>query len=116
MLSYDSIYLRSLAQIMTNQNFSEKNNALIQQFQDFFTAYEDIKPYIPVDDTTNNYIEQRKDWITRLNEVEFPVAFFGSFSAGKSTIINAILGQEVLPEATQSTTAFPTLIRKGNRD
>lgn len=43
------------------------------------------------------------------------MAFFGSFSAGKSTIINAILGQEILPEATQSTTAFPTLIKKGDK-
>jgi hypothetical protein len=24
---------------MSNQNFSEKNNALIQQFQDFFTVW-----------------------------------------------------------------------------
>jgi GTP-binding protein EngB required for normal cell division len=101
---------------MSNQNFSEKNNALIQQFQDFFTVYEYIKPYIAIDDTIKNYIEQRKDWLTRLKEIEFPVAFFGSFSAGKSTIINAILSQEILPEATQSTTAFPTIIRKGSKD
>ena len=116
MLSCDHIYLRPLARIMSNQNFSEKNNALIQQFQDFFTVYEYIKPYIAIDDTIKNYIEQRKDWLTRLKEIEFPVAFFGSFSAGKSTIINAILSQEILPEATQSTTAFPTIIRKGSKD
>lgn len=101
---------------MSNQNFSERNNTLIQKFKDFFTVYQYIVSYIDIDNTTNSYIEQRKDWIRRLNEVEFPVAFFGSFSAGKSTIINAILGQEILPEATQSTTAFPTLIRKGSKN
>ena len=35
----------------------------------------------------------------------------GSFSSGKSTLINALLGMELLPESTKATTAVPTFIR-----
>lgn len=91
-------------------------NSVIKQFEEFFNAYRGVLPYLTLDEVTKKHIEQKESWIERLEQGEFPVAFFGSFSAGKSTIINAILGKEVLPEATQSTTAFPTIIRKGTED
>ena len=51
-----------------------------------------------------------------MKQTEFHVAFLGSYSAGKSTIINGILGREILPEANKSTTAFPTIVKKGEKD
>jgi ribosome biogenesis GTPase A len=89
---------------------------VINQFKIFFDAYHDVEPYIKIDETTKLYIENKSDWIVRLEQEEFPVAFLGSFSAGKSTIINAIFEREILPEAVDSTTAFPTIIRKGEED
>ncbi|MDB9505697.1 dynamin family protein [Microcystis aeruginosa CS-338/01] len=89
---------------------------LIQQFQEYFAIYESVFPYLPIKDTEKSSIEKRKDWISKLKQTEFHVAFLGSYSAGKSTIINGILGREILPEANTSTTAFPTIVKKGEKD
>jgi GTP-binding protein EngB required for normal cell division len=93
-----------------------KTAATTKHFVDFFGVYDDVLPYLNLDEITKAYIEKKRSWISRLEQEDFPVAFLGSFSAGKSTIINAILGREVLPEATQSTTAFPTILRKGQEN
>jgi GTPase Era involved in 16S rRNA processing len=95
---------------------SDLVKATITHFEDFFEIYDRLNPYLNIDETKKALIEKRRDWIIRLKDNEFPVAFLGSFSAGKSTIINGILGREVLPEATKSTTAFPTIIKKGSSD
>lgn len=95
---------------------SQKIQSTIQQFQDYFAIYESVFPYLPIKDTEKSSIEKRKDWISKLKQTEFHVAFLGSYSAGKSTIINGILGREILPEANKSTTAFPTIVKKGEKD
>lgn len=95
---------------------SQKIQSTIQQFQDYFAIYESVFPYLPIKDTEKSSIEKRKDWISKLKQTEFHVAFLGSYSAGKSTIINGILGREILPEANTSTTAFPTIVKKGEKD
>jgi GTP-binding protein EngB required for normal cell division len=95
---------------------SQKIQSTIQQFQEYFTIYESVFPYLPIKDTEKSSIEKRKDWISKLKQTEFHVAFLGSYSAGKSTIINGILGREILPEANTSTTAFPTIVKKGEKD
>jgi GTPase Era involved in 16S rRNA processing len=104
----------------TNGNFknqsTDKTKIVIQQFKQFFKVYDDTLPYLNLDRTIQASIEKKRVWIERLEQEEFPVAFFGSFSAGKSTMINAILGREILPENTKSTTAFPTIIKKGSED
>jgi GTPase Era involved in 16S rRNA processing/exonuclease VII small subunit len=102
--------------MISNQQSTNQVTATINQFQDFFDIYDKIVPYLSIDDAKKGFIEKRRSWIHRLNSGEFPVAFLGSYSAGKSTIINGIIGREVLPEATKSTTAFPTIIRKGSKD
>lgn len=95
---------------------SNSNVALIEQFNLFFQIYESLLPYIFLNDTQKKYFDSKKIWTTKLREEKFAVAFFGSFTSGKSTLINAILHQELLPEGVKSTTAFPTLIKKGERD
>jgi GTP-binding protein EngB required for normal cell division len=100
-------------QILDN---SQKIQSTIQQFQEYFAIYESVFPYLLIKDTEKSSIEKRKDWISKLKQTEFHVAFLGSYSAGKSTIINGILGREILPEANKSTTAFPTIVKKGEKD
>lgn len=95
---------------------SQKIQSTIQQFQDYFAIYQSVFPYLPIKDTEKSSIEKRKDWISKLKQTEFHVAFLGSYSAGKSTIINGILGRKILPEANKSTTAFPTIVKKGEKD
>jgi GTPase Era involved in 16S rRNA processing len=95
---------------------ADKTAAIRDMFKSFFQIYRDVSPYIALDRNQRAVITRRESWVARLEQAEFPVAFFGSFSAGKSTIINAILRREVLPESVKSTTAFPTVIRRGARD
>lgn len=46
-----------------------------------------------------------------LQEAPVRISVFGEFSAGKSTFLNALMGEEILSVATEPTTAVPTFIR-----
>ena len=46
-----------------------------------------------------------------LKEQKFKVVVVGEFSRGKSTLLNAILGERILPTANQQTTAINTFIQ-----
>jgi len=41
------------------------------------------------------------------------IAVFGEFSAGKTTVLNALIGEEILSVAVDPTTAVPTRVRYG---
>ena len=88
-------------------------NHYISAFSRLFEVYDAAAPYLDVSEDFKYYISRKRSWLERLKSPEFPVAFLGAFSAGKSTIINAVLGDDILPQATKSLTAIPTLIRKG---
>lgn len=49
----------------------------------------------------------------RLAEGRFHLAVLGQFKRGKSTLLNALLGEEVLPTAVVPLTAIPTFIHSG---
>jgi len=100
----------------TRANASGRTAQVKEQFREFFEAFDAVLPYYPLDETTRKHIEQKRNWIERLEQVDFPVAFLGSFSAGKSTVINAIIGREVLPQASEPSTAIPTAIRRADKD
>lgn len=53
---------------------------------------------------------QLKHLHARLEDDEFRIAVVGEFSSGKSTFINALLGQDILQHATNETTAALTRI------
>jgi len=60
------------------------------------------------------------DLLTRLDELRerfverrFHLAVLGQFKRGKSTLINALLGEEILPSAVVPLTAIPTMILAG---
>lgn len=50
-----------------------------------------------------------------LADKHFVLPFIGQFTAGKSKLINHILGEEILPTATNETTAYLTYISYGER-
>ncbi len=51
--------------------------------------------------------------LSRLESTELEVAFFGRVSSGKSSLLNYILGQRILPVGVTPVTAVPTRIRHG---
>jgi len=88
----------------------------VTQFEKIFQTYDKVKEYLYLSDNLKSYVHDKRSWIDRLKSTEFPVAFLGHFTTGKSTIINAILGKSILPEATKAYTAIPTLLKKGDED
>ena len=91
-------------------------SSYVKAFTRLFEAYDAAAPHIETTDDFQYYVNRKRAWLERLKSPEFPVAFLGAFSAGKSTIINAVLGDDILPQATKSFTAIPTLIRKGRNN
>jgi len=51
----------------------------------------------------------------RALEGQFNLAILGQFKRGKSTLLNALLGEEVLPTAVLPLTAIPTFIHAGEQ-
>jgi hypothetical protein len=88
----------------------------IHKFEKVFEVYDRVQDYVDISENLKRYVDKKRTWIDRLKSPEFPVAFLGAFSAGKSMIINAILEKNILPEATKSYTAIPTIIKKGDSD
>ncbi|MCI0182808.1 MAG: dynamin family protein [Acidibacillus sp.] len=52
-----------------------------------------------------SYAKRLDERAKRLIEQQYTVAFFGAFSAGKSSLINALIGEQVLPVSPNPTTA-----------
>lgn len=50
----------------------------------------------------------------RASEGRFYVACLGQFKRGKSTLLNALLGDRILPTGVLPLTAVPTVVRLGN--
>jgi len=50
----------------------------------------------------------------RLDEGRFHLAVLGQFKRGKSTLLNALLGEPVLPTSVVPLTAIPTFVRAGD--
>jgi GTPase Era involved in 16S rRNA processing len=52
----------------------------------------------------------------RLLNKNFRILVIGDFNRGKSTLINALLGKDVVPRGVVATTALPTFIKYGKRE
>jgi len=55
-----------------------------------------------------------RDLLGRLREQRFHLAVLGQFKRGKSTLLNALLGEDVLPASVIPLTAIPTFVHAGN--
>ncbi len=55
-----------------------------------------------------------RDLLGRLQEQRFHLAVLEQFKRGKSSLLNALLGEEVLPASVIPLTAIPTFVRAGN--
>ena len=58
--------------------------------------------------------EEARELAARISEGRFYVACVGQFKRGKSTLLNALVGHEVVPTGFVPVTAVPTVIRFGD--
>lgn len=63
--------------------------------------------------TQQNIVEKIKTLKEKNQSKSFKVLVMGEFSAGKSTMINALIGEPILPERALTATAFITEIKYG---
>jgi predicted GTPase len=59
--------------------------------------------------------EEARELAERVSEGRFYVACVGQFKRGKSTLLNALIGHEVVPTGFVPVTAVPTVIRFGEQ-
>ena len=65
--------------------------------------------------SSSRIADEARDLASRISEGRFYVACIGQFKRGKSTLINALIGDSVLPVGFTPVTAVPTVIRFGDR-
>ncbi len=63
----------------------------------------------------SSHVQQLSDLERRLSEGRFHLAVLGQVKRGKSTLLNAFLGEEILPSSVIPLTAIPTFIRHGEQ-
>lgn len=82
----------------------------IEQIEQIINKYENIWEFEAV----------KKDIITIRNKIQDDYLYLGvvgTFSSGKSTFINSIIGKNILPmNAVQGTTVATSVLKKGNQD
>ncbi|MDO5558207.1 MAG: dynamin family protein [Oscillospiraceae bacterium] len=64
--------------------------------------------------TENGYSSEAgmiSDFISLLSKDEFSIVIVGEFSVGKSTFLNALMGEKILPSYSDETTATVTFLR-----
>ncbi|HTU51179.1 MAG TPA: dynamin family protein [Acidobacteriaceae bacterium] len=59
--------------------------------------------------------EEARELAARVSEGRFYVACVGQFKRGKSTLLNALIGHQVVPTGFVPVTAVPTVIRFGDK-
>jgi GTP-binding protein EngB required for normal cell division len=64
---------------------------------------------------TEPVAEEARELAARVSEGRFYVACVGQFKRGKSTLLNALVGHEVVPTGFIPVTAVPTVIRFGDQ-
>lgn len=65
--------------------------------------------------TCNSYVEQIKELRNRLAMGQLHLAVLGQFNRGKSTFINALIRQKILPTSVLPVTSVPTFISYGEQ-
>ena len=101
----------------TNENdYKYFHNRLIGFFKNLYSNLQYlVEGDVPASEAKDLYVETKRELQTKivdLEKKEYRIAFVGGFNSGKSTLINAILGDYILPEAGKALTAVPTFIKR----
>jgi GTPase SAR1 family protein len=100
----------------TENDYKHFHNKLIGFFKNLYSNLQYlVEGEVPASEAKDLYIETKRELQTKiidLEKKEYRIAFVGGFNSGKSTLINAILGDYILPEAGKALTAVPTFIKR----
>lgn len=77
---------------------------------------EEAAAWLERTDLLRRFVGPLRDKARRLRERAFTVALFGAFSAGKSSLANALLGEPLLPSSPNPTTAAISKIAPPDRE
>jgi len=88
---------------------SDNTKINVNLFNDFFQIKELKEHY-------TNYLDTAKELKSQLDNQEFRITVVGEFSSGKSTFINALIGQDILLHGLSETTATVTYIHCVKKD
>ncbi|SDI99393.1 dynamin family protein [Salimicrobium halophilum] len=96
--------------IETDQRMEKAESVEIRESEDYNldhtrTRADRLLPLIKDYEFLNTFYESITEKKERLDNQQFTVALFGAFSAGKSSFINALLGDDYLPTSPNPTTA-----------
>lgn len=91
------------------EEFEKRRHEFGEAYDALGTIAADLAAEVNVDDVIAG-IERSKE---RLRSGQFNIALFGSFSCGKTTLLNGLLPGLNLPTGINPTTAVTTLVRKG---
>lgn len=95
----------------SEKKFKQASEALLSIENEFDSLLEILdKKYSGQNETIKREIEKFKETVSD----EIPIVVMGTYSSGKSAFINALIGLEVLPSATTTTTAKTHRIRKSS--
>ena len=93
-------------------------NKHLSQFEDKRTETDLVLRDILKFYNDNGYVAEGKiieDFIEMLHKEEFSIVIVGEFSVGKSTFLNALMGEKILPSYSDETTATVTFLRHKNK-
>jgi GTP-binding protein EngB required for normal cell division len=112
--------LRSLVTGMERYLRQELKTDLEQRLRDLENSGADVASLKVLEQivTRNGLVEFRHRismLASRMEDDSFEVALFGRVSSGKSSLLNALLGIEVLPVGINPITAVPTKLRYGSQ-
>lgn len=84
----------------------------MEAMKELMSAYQEIASYLG----DENSLYMLEDLAARQKSGEFYLPVIGQYSAGKSKLINTLLGMNHLPTRGTETTAFPTFIAYGEEE
>lgn len=85
-------------------------------FKHYETILEELKKYAEGVASKSDFKEDIEKIETILNAQKFTIAVVANMSAGKSTFINALFGDDILPALEKATTDCATFIKSDNDD
>jgi GTP-binding protein EngB required for normal cell division len=101
------------------ERINETDKRVSDRVAESFTAYDLSEVLNRLESLTSGEELTREkkrvqDIRQRLSESRFHLAVLGQFKRGKTTLLNALLGEALLPSAVVPVTSVPTLISGGN--